>query len=87
MDKETFDKGTRCKGICSMCQKKNGCYQYMMEAHLVAIKPPLGLTPREIWVAQRVQDIREAIQRYTEANMPIPQDWIEEYNDLVKGER
>lgn len=49
-----------------------------------AIKPPLGLTPKYIWEAQRVQDIVEAMERYTAVNKEIPFIWIKEYNDLVK---
>jgi hypothetical protein len=48
------------------------------------IKPPLGLTPKCIWRLQRVQDISEAIERYTAANKAIPLEWVEEFNSLVE---
>jgi hypothetical protein len=48
------------------------------------VKPPLGIIPRHIWEAQRVQDIIEATDRYTDANKAMPLEWIDEYNDLVK---
>lgn len=46
-------------------------------------KPPLGLKPRWIHDSQRVEEILDAIARYTDANMPIPKVWLEELKDLV----
>lgn len=46
-------------------------------------KPPLGLTPRNIWLSERFYDINAAIKRYLDENYPIPDEWIEEYNELV----
>ena len=49
-------------------------------------KPPTGLTPRSIWLTScaeaRVTDITQAMQRCTAARLPIPQDWLAEYNEL-----
>ena len=50
-------------------------------------KPPLGLTPRFIWIEQRKQDIIDAVRRYTEANKEIPTEWINEYNEILKLEK
>lgn len=51
-------------------------------------RPPLGLIPRFIWegknYTQRIQSIKEAIERYTEENLSIPQEWVEEYNELIE---
>lgn len=30
VSKDSYDRGIRCKGICTMCAK-NGCYQYIVE--------------------------------------------------------
>lgn len=49
-------------------------------------RPPLGLKPRNVHNQQRIQEIVAAIGRYTDANKPIPSEWIEEYNDLVNKE-
>lgn len=46
-------------------------------------KPPLGLIPRDIWLSERLFDIKEAIKRYLDEDYPIPDKWIEEYNELV----
>ena len=47
-----------------------------------APKPPIGLIPQNIFLdlqnKQRVQDILDACSRYNEANMNIPQEWIDE---------
>lgn len=47
-------------------------------------KPPLGLVPRKFHTEQRVFQITEAIDRYTDVRKPIPIEWIEEYNELTK---
>ena len=46
-------------------------------------KPPLGLKPKFIHDAQRVREILEAMTRYSEANYPIPIEWIEELKQLI----
>lgn len=47
-------------------------------------RPPLGLTPRFIRDEQRVDDIVAAIERFITARKEIPNEWLEEYNELVK---
>ena len=47
-------------------------------------KPPLRLTPRYIAERIRLNEVESAITRYIEADYPIPAEWIEEYNELVK---
>lgn len=48
-------------------------------------KPPLGLEPRWIHDSKRAQDILDAIERYTDANMSIPKKWVEELKDLFNA--
>ena len=43
---------------------------------------PLGVIPREVVVVNRMNDIKEAIQRYIDADLEIPQDWVTEYFEL-----
>lgn len=45
-------------------------------------KPPLGLRPRLFATENRLVEIRDAMDRYTKELHPIPQEWIEEYNEL-----
>jgi len=45
-------------------------------------RPPLGLKPRYIHVEQRITEIREAIQRYIDANKAVPISWIAEEYEL-----
>lgn len=56
------------------------------EAHSIEPKPPLGLTPKNIWEEQmqhqRRQDIHAAMQRYIEAGKEIPNDWLHELLEL-----
>lgn len=48
-------------------------------------KPPLGLEPRWVHDSRRADDILDAIERYTDANMSIPKTWIEELKDLFNA--
>ena len=48
----------------------------------IQLKPPIGLIPQNIFLElqnkQRVQEILDACSRYNEANLNIPQEWIDE---------
>jgi hypothetical protein len=46
------------------------------------IKPPIGLTPRNIVREQRIDEIMQAINRYHEKNRRIPNKWLAELADL-----
>jgi len=41
-------------------------------------RPPIGVMPMKLWREQRQVDLKEAIVRYTLADMPVPKDWIAE---------
>lgn len=45
-------------------------------------KPPLGITPKSIWLQQRLNDLLEAIDRYQVAGYEPKSEWIEERNQL-----
>ena len=51
------------------------------------IKPPLGLTPRWIKDQHRIREILRAMDRYNDVTMPIPEEWVDELNDLVWQQR
>lgn len=46
-------------------------------------KPPKGLPPKYIVKEERLDQIREAIMRYNHAELKIPIEWIQEYNELI----
>lgn len=53
-------------------------------------KPPLGLTPKNIWTEGRIKEIANAIIRYIEAGKirKIPVEWVNELSehiDAAKG--
>ena len=50
----------------------------------VAVKPPIGIKPHEVWVEERVCDLIAAINRYMEVEKEVPIVWLEEYNALIK---
>lgn len=47
-------------------------------------KPPLGIMPKNIWESIRFNELQMAINRYLDDQLPIPLEWIEEYNEFVK---
>lgn len=47
-----------------------------------AEKPPIGLRPKHIAQAQRLQEIEEAMVRYLQAHTMIPGEWLVEYHEL-----
>jgi len=44
---------------------------------------PIGLKPKFVKDLERLNEIREAIVRYYDAELEIPIKWIEEYNELI----
>jgi phage gp29-like protein len=46
-------------------------------------KPPIGLKPRYISDKERIQEIDEAITRYMDAGLQIPEEWFKERNELI----
>lgn len=43
---------------------------------------PIGITPKDIWLKKRKQEILDAIIRYTEAEIMIPIEWAKELREL-----
>ena len=41
-------------------------------------KPPLGIMPRNVWVAMRVDELWQVIDRYRETEKQVPEEWLEE---------
>lgn len=57
-------------------------YLYLMGREEIPEKPPIGIMPRYVWDKKRRDELSEAMQRYIEASKSIPQEWIDEYNEL-----
>jgi len=47
-------------------------------------KAPIGIISKNIWESIRFQELREAIKRYLDADLQIPIQWIDEYNEFSK---
>jgi len=47
------------------------------------VKPPIGLRPKWVIDKERLNEVRSAIVRYYDAELKIPIEWIEEYNELI----
>lgn len=50
---------------------------------LKSTRPPLGLIPRNIWIANRKVELVGAIQRYLDAKFVVPTAWLEELIELT----
>jgi len=54
------------------------------------VKPPLGLVPPDYYwsekTAERMDQISKAIKRYLDASLPIPEAWVEEWNNIFASE-
>lgn len=46
-------------------------------------KEPIGLKPRYLHDEFRLVAIQEAVERYAQARKPVPQEWIDEWVELV----
>lgn len=46
-------------------------------------KPPIGLKPKFVKMLERLNEVRGALVRYYNAELEIPLEWIEEYNELI----
>jgi hypothetical protein len=47
------------------------------------VMPPIGLKPKLVNRLERLNEVRGAIVRYYDAQLKIPIEWIEEYNELI----
>lgn len=47
-------------------------------------KPPIGLIPKTFHDTARLTEVIEAIKRYLDVCMEIDEEWLREYNELVK---
>ncbi len=50
-------------------------------------KEPLGLVPSYVRQKMRITEILAAMNRYNEADLAIPEDWMDELGGLVWNER
>lgn len=47
--------------------------------------PPIGITPRDVWLVRRISEINSAILRRKQSNEEVPKEWIYELKDIVDG--
>lgn len=43
----------------------------------------IGLIPKKIYYENRLIEVKNAIERYYNANLIIPIEWVKEYNELI----
>lgn len=59
-----------------------------MRYEMSVTKPPLGVIPRVLWEFMcdnyRKDSLFEAMRRYALVDEPIPDEWVEEYKEIIK---
>ncbi len=50
-------------------------------------QPPIGIIPKWLHDERRLKELMDAIERYFHDYRPIPQEWSDEYNTLIKEKR
>ena len=48
-------------------------------------RPPLGAKPKFLIDGQRIAELKETIIRFLQANWPIPEEFVAEYNQLTEA--
>lgn len=91
---ESFKLNTSVKQIiiANTHESATGSMDIMIEGDeeklIKVVKPPLGLMPWGVWESlmnqKRIEEIKDAIKRYLDANQPIPPAWITELNERNK---
>lgn len=57
----------------------------VVEAEPEEVKqPPLGIMPRWRWLELRAMELQAAINRYMEAKVKVPEEWLDEKVDLCE---
>lgn len=49
----------------------------------VVVKPPMGVIPKSIWKSLREVALTQAVRRYLEAKVDVPEEWDKEINELL----
>lgn len=47
-------------------------------------KPPIGIEPKNIWESIRFNSLRQAMIRYLDVGLDLPDEWINEYNQFIE---
>ena len=94
---DCVNKGTElCEHCTAVCfpsgRTSRPTYFSTVESSIIKIRledliPPFGLKPRYIHDEHRAIDISKAIVRYLNKSLPIPIEWVEEYNELRTKEK
>lgn len=72
---------TECHAVCCTCMRYVYSHQESVRRKR---KPPLGIMPTKLHRQKRMEDILNAMQRYTEADKQLPTEWLEEL-EIING--
>lgn len=56
----------------------------VIKKKVYARKPPIGLRPRFVVESERLQEISEAVNRYVKAGFDVPEEWLDEWEEIAK---
>ena len=48
------------------------------------VKPPIGIEPKNVWESIRFKNLKDAMIRYLDAGLDLPDEWTEEYSEFIK---
>lgn len=82
-DYENMDKLAQCSAYIHGLVKARQESPTDSKDHSSMKKPPIGLIPRWTHDMQRAMDLVNAIDRYADADMPIPKEWIDELKGRI----
>lgn len=79
------EKDNHCLGFFAHVEwfKPDEAYNLVELLEQAPVKPPLGLRPRFIALEERLKEVNEAIDRYREAEIVIPSEWLDEKNFIL----
>lgn len=63
-------------------QRQHGRRLVLSEVYGAAPKPPLGVKSRNLHDEERANALDEAIVRYLNEDLPVPIEWVQEFNEL-----
>lgn len=46
---------------------------------------PIGIMPKNIWIAYRIEEIKQTIKRFEDTNLPVPTEWYDELKEHLNS--
>lgn len=80
-NQKCYEKGVVVHNECDCYEEGRWCPQGCKEDKYKF--PPVGLIPKKVHDNHRINEIFDAMKRFSEAEYPIPIEWIDELIELL----